>query len=514
MENYKWIGLVRKFYNCSFYNDSNAVQMFLHIFLNAQREDKPYFDQMIMRGQFRTSIQNIMQFLKISRKSARRSLDKLIEAGIIHVASHRRNGVLITVREFSKFLALENMKGGWVKLYYDLDYQDFFEDAYALHLYLHILLHTYPTNPTYDSYDDPLWFDFKKISDSTGISIKDIKKSLQTLRKEGILNLGYNGQKKLSSVELIEFSDYVRNTLPVTPSISSIDYSLPKEGVSDAEIICPDEGSVFYSDRDKKEEQKESKEGPKDFQKNSSRNAYENSHRIFVNSYNSDNYNSMGKKEGQKREQKGLKVEEQKSLPSGYEEGYAREHIIKENRDKRIENGYYNNYSAVRKFSSIEELILDEEWVCSMQELYGFTGKETLHTALTLFLANLKCRKEEVPENLKVFLDYFCNWYKRNEKKLRPKLKAQITPNGYGRNLWHKCMSAFSRIVNDQVFASVFKPIAFDSFENSTKELTLRLPSKQLYDTLEGDYIETLKVVLRKFFGTGIILKYRLAGAK
>ena len=120
MGDYKWIGLIRKFYNCSFYNDSNAVQMFLHIFLNAQREDKPYFDKITMRGQFRTSIKDIMGFLEISRKSARRSLDKLKAAGIIHVASLRRNGVLITVREFSKFLALENVRGGWVKLYYDL----------------------------------------------------------------------------------------------------------------------------------------------------------------------------------------------------------------------------------------------------------------------------------------------------------------------------------------------------------------------------------------------------------
>ena len=77
MGDYKWICLIRKFYNCSFYNDSNAVQMFLHIFLNAQREDKPYFDKITMRGQFRTSIKDIMGFFEISRKSARRSLDKL-----------------------------------------------------------------------------------------------------------------------------------------------------------------------------------------------------------------------------------------------------------------------------------------------------------------------------------------------------------------------------------------------------------------------------------------------------
>ncbi len=111
MGDYKWIGLMRQFYNCSFYDDSNAVQMFLHIFLNAQREDKSFFNQLTMPGQFRTSIQSMTEFLQVTRKSARKSLDKLKEAGVIHVSSLRRNGVLITVRDFNKFLSLQNVRG-------------------------------------------------------------------------------------------------------------------------------------------------------------------------------------------------------------------------------------------------------------------------------------------------------------------------------------------------------------------------------------------------------------------
>lgn len=246
MGDYKWIGLIRKFYNCSFYNDSNAVQMFLHIFLNAQREDKPYFDKITMRGQFRTSIKDIMVFLEISRKSARRSLDKLKAAGIIHVASLRRNGVLITVREFSKFLALENVRGGWVKLYYDLDFQDFFVNAQVLHIYLHLLLHTYSES---ENYEDPLWFDMKKISASTGIPVEGIKEALQKLRKLGILNIGYNGQKKLSSVRLIEFSDYVKDTCPVTSIGPSASHVTSVESFSDLENT-PSNGAAIIGFED------------------------------------------------------------------------------------------------------------------------------------------------------------------------------------------------------------------------------------------------------------------------
>lgn len=508
MGDYKWIGLIRKFYNCSFYNDSNAVQMFLHIFLNAQREDKPYFEQIIMRGQFRTSIKDIMQFLRISRKVARRSLDKLKSAGIIHVVSLRRNGVLITVREFSKFLALENVRGGWVKLYYDLDYQDFFENAQVLHIYLHILLHTYTEN---ESYEDPLWFDFKKISAMTGISTEGIKDSLLKLRKAGILNVGYNGQKKLSSVRLIEFSEYIKNTLPVISPKPSIGYGTSEERSGDSEVFFPvDDLPSNVEDDCLKTEQKKAKEGPKDLQKESSRTAYKPPSNSSIKCYDTDTYIGVKQKEGQKKEQRSSKDEFSMSLPNSHDHVYVREHMKKENRDNRIENVHYHNYSPVQKFSSIEELVVDDEWVCSMQELYGFAGKEAIYTALRLFLANLKCRKEEVPKDLSEFLDYFCNWYKRNEKKLLPKLKIHASPNDLGKNLWDKCMSAFAMIVSEQPFASVFKELAFDSFDSGARTLTVRLPNKQVFHELEENYLDTLKVVLSKFFGKGVRLKYRL----
>lgn len=508
MADYKWIGLIRKFHNCSFYNDSNAVQMFLHIFLNAQREDKPYFDQIIMRGQFRTSIKDIMTFLEISRKSARRSLDKLKAAGIIHITSLRRNGVLITVREFSKFLALGNMPGGWVKLYYDLDYQDFFVNAQVLHIYLHLLLHTYSRN---ENYDDPLWFDMKKISSATGISIEGIKESLHKLRKAGILNLGYDGQKKLSSVQLIEFSEYIKDSRPAV----SVGHKRDTQGSSDLATFFPVEEAIIVPEEEGiKATQKEAKEGPKKSQVNFARNAYESSANNSVIIDKTDDYRSMGQKEGQKTAQKSPKENVSKSLPKGHEGGYAREPITKENRDKRLGRGYYHNNSTSQKFSSIEELVADEDWVKSMQRFYGFPSKETLYTALTLFLENLKCRKEEVPETLAAFLDYFCNWYKRNERKLQGKLKAQTPTKDLSEVLWGKCMSAFEKIVDDNILVSVFKRISFESFDKASQTLLLSLPSQKIYETLETDHLQTMTVVLRKFFGTGVRLNYRIIQPK
>ena len=230
----------------------------------------------------------------------------------------------------------------------------------------------------------------------------------------------------------------------------------------------------------------------------------------FVNDGNTATYKPKGQKEGQKREQSRPKVEATKMPPNSHGGGYARDPIIKENRDKRIENLHYYNYSSARKFSSIEELVCDDEWVRSMQLLYGFPDKETLYNALTLFLANLKCRKEEVPKGLEGFLDYFCNWYKRNEKKLLHKLRVQTPSKDYAKVLWDKCMSAFAKIVSERAFASVFQQVSFESFDNVAKTLTLVLPNKRIFEILEADYLDTVRTVLHKFFGAGLRLQYRI----
>jgi len=123
----------------------------------------------------------------------------------------------------------------------------------------------------------------------------------------------------------------------------------------------------------------------------------------------------------------------------------------------------------------------------------------------------LKCRKEEVPKGLEGFLDYFCNWYKRNEKKLLHKLRAQTPSKDYAKVLWDKCMSAFAKIVSERAFASVFQQVSFESFDNVAKTLTLVLPNKRIFEILEADYLDTVRTVLHKFFGVGVQLQYRIA---
>ena len=199
---------------------------------------------------------------------------------------------------------------------------------------------------------------------------------------------------------MIEFSDYMKDNLPVIGPKLSKD-STTNEGYIDADIVEYSENPSMELPCEKvqKRSNKESISGPKVCQKISSRNLHEKVTNNVITNGKSESYNTSGLKVGQKKTNNRPKENVSKTLPTDYGGNYAREHIIKENRDRERDDNYYNN-SLSQKFSSIEELVSDDEWVCSMQQLYGFSSKKTLYTALTLFLANLKCRKEVVPSSL------------------------------------------------------------------------------------------------------------------
>ena len=74
-------------------------------------------------------------------------------------------------------------------------------------------------------------------------------------------------------------------------------------------------------------------------------------------------------------------------------------------------------------------------------------------------------------------------------------------------------MSAFEKIVSESVFTSIFRQLAFESYDATAKMLLLTLPSKLIYEKLESNYIDTLRLVLNKFFGKGIQLRYRIQQA-
>ena len=76
--------------------------------------------------------------------------------------------------------------------------------------------------------------------------------------------------------------------------------------------------------------------------------------------------------------------------------------------------------------------------------------------------------------------------------------------------LWDKTLLFIKRNVSEQQFSTWFKPIGFESFNEDSKVLVLRVPSPFYAEYLEENYIDLLANVLVKNFGQGIKLNYRV----
>ena len=76
--------------------------------------------------------------------------------------------------------------------------------------------------------------------------------------------------------------------------------------------------------------------------------------------------------------------------------------------------------------------------------------------------------------------------------------------------LWDKCLALIRENLSEQQYNAWFKGIVFESFNEGTKTVLLRVPSPFVYEYLEENYVDLLRKVLTRNFGQGINLSYRI----
>lgn len=79
---------------------------------------------------------------------------------------------------------------------------------------------------------------------------------------------------------------------------------------------------------------------------------------------------------------------------------------------------------------------------------------------------------------------------------------------------WEKALVLFRENVSQQQFNTWFKPIAFESFDETKKALLVQVPSTFVYEYLEENYVDLLSKVLHRTFCEGISLTYRVVTDK
>lgn len=442
-----WIPLMRQFTDCAFYNNSVAVQVFLHIFLNAKNEEKVYGNDLIMRGQFLTSITAISSYLELSRRKVRDVLDKLKSLNVIHVLSQRRKGIIITVRDYDKFLNLQNLHAGWIKLYHGIDAEEWFVNAELVHVYLHIMLNSYPDHFNNIDYS---WFNMHIMTAKLGLPVRTIRKCILKLRDLGILDVSYENNNKFSSLVLTDYPVFKKKVAIDTylRTHPSLPLSTPEE--IDEEDIHEEgkpEVTSFPIKHDKSLSNFPDFPCPKNTQKKTNKQPINDQIKFSSKTQNIDNKNSPIVSESDSLASIGLKEVQIQSTPNSEivvtkttEEDsksiYARDPINIENRDKRIENRdniiIINKHAHKKNF--LDELLEDPNWIQSMAVRFHLTSKVIIKNTIKLFLAELGCRGIDVPSTKFEFLDYLCNWLKRNYlflKKINTN-QAAIVPNADG----------------------------------------------------------------------------------
>lgn len=81
-----------------------------------------------------------------------------------------------------------------------------------------------------------------------------------------------------------------------------------------------------------------------------------------------------------------------------------------------------------------------------------------------------------------------------------------VSPN----EAWDKTLTLIRENVSEQQYNTWFKPIVYESFEESTRTLLVQVSSPFVYEYLEENYIDLLSKVLRRTFCDQIRLKYRI----
>lgn len=80
------------------------------------------------------------------------------------------------------------------------------------------------------------------------------------------------------------------------------------------------------------------------------------------------------------------------------------------------------------------------------------------------------------------------------------------TPNAF----WDECLLLIKENVSEQQFNTWFKPIKFESFNESNRTLLVQVPSSFVYEYLEENYVDLMNRVLMRYFGKGVRLNYRI----
>ncbi|MBR6980585.1 MAG: chromosomal replication initiator protein DnaA [Prevotella sp.] len=80
--------------------------------------------------------------------------------------------------------------------------------------------------------------------------------------------------------------------------------------------------------------------------------------------------------------------------------------------------------------------------------------------------------------------------------------------------LWSKCLLVIKNNVSEQQYKTWFEPIVFESYTPASMTIVVKVPSPFVYEYLEENFIDLISKVLKREFGNGVKLAYKIVTDK
>lgn len=81
-------------------------------------------------------------------------------------------------------------------------------------------------------------------------------------------------------------------------------------------------------------------------------------------------------------------------------------------------------------------------------------------------------------------------------------------------NMWIRCQEIFHSNVNEQQYATWFKPMNFKSYDAEKKELLVYIPSQFFYEYLEAHFRRLIHLTINRVYGEEVSLTYEVEVVK
>ena len=159
-----------------------------------------------------------------------------------------------------------------------------------------------------------------------------------------------------------------------------------------------------------------------------------------------------------------------------------------------------------------ELLKADRDWLLQMQRKFCIKSTRLVRL-LDSFVADCDCRGKQQHESLSDVMQHFNDWLSKQKPKKASDKGADkdddrsLTPQ----QRWVMCQAELCQAVSADVSRRSFDVIRFERFDEKSSELFINVPSRETYEYMEQNLVDTMSRILPKYFGSAVQLQYHLS---